>query len=564
MAHAVHLVRPMSFFLRASWMTACLLVACSAPTEQFTGDGEVVRTGKADGRATIPDVMTDLASTLSYRVLVFEVGFEPAMAYELIRRRTTDPLSDFDELLELVGVPVVNRLYEWSVFNGYVCDPSLGPCGPKARAQVLERFVGAVFQSTGLIHDFPDDPNVVLQRSLDRFFESPSQESYYAALWTVMDTFPAGHSSLFSRTQCGGGLVDATSSPFGVCGRPHPDGVIVTYAQDGNPLGLAAGDRIVRALGVAGADLLAAAYDTPRCGSVAASESHHAHLGSLALFSALSPGEEIEVLSPAGDRRTVGVPVPSYDPTEYVSCLDAFGRPPLDAEAEVTLRDDGVAVVRVPDFTPAESFAGNPGDRDAVDRFLGAYQESLAEAVQAAWSARAVVWDVRGNRGGISPVALAIVSGMPSARPMPVSTCTYRNLRTGGFEADPTANFAVDPESDAAQAFAFPAPTAVLADGLTISAADYFTFATRIATDTPIIGAPTAGAFGTGAAPPFDVDSDMAAVIDSYRCADSDGALLETRGVIPHQEVPYDPVELSRGVDSPLEAAVAAALGTTQ
>jgi C-terminal processing protease CtpA/Prc len=170
-----------------------------------------------------------------------------------------------------------------------------------------------------------------------------------------------------------------------------------------------------------------------------------------------------------------------------------------------------------------------------------------------------MVWDARSNGGGITLVGLAIVAGMPGAQAMGISYCQSRipGSNPPAFSSQSYAHYQVTPGGP----FAYTGKVAVLIDGLDYSAADYFPYAVSQATSALLVGTPTAGAYGASsveiefAGPPW-----LGASLDLNRCVDATGAPLEGRAVEPHLQVEYDPADLAAGVDTVLEAAVAALL----
>ena len=180
-------------------------------------------------------------------------------------------------------------------------------------------------------------------------------------------------------------------------------------------------------------------------------------------------------------------------------------------------------------------------------------QAILQEYEKIRHDARAIVWDLRSNIGGATPVGLSIVSGMPGARRVSINRCTRRVPDTTPPRYDDAGGYEVIPNDR----FAFDGPVAVLIDGRTVSAGDYFALAVRQATDAILVGTPTAGAYGgSGAAFPVEGELGLTAGYDPYRCNDLVGQPLETRAVEPHVFVEYNPDSLRRGHDTVLERAV--------
>ncbi len=115
---------------------------------------------------------------------------------------------------------------------------------------------------------------------------------------------------------------------------------------------------------------------------------------------------------------------------------------------------------------------------------------------------------------------------------------------------------------DANEPFAFDGPTALLTDGRSISAGDYFALAVARGTDVPIYGRPSAGAYGGGGQTTSINDArGLGLGFDPFRCNVPDtGEALETQAVVPDVFVEYAPEDLAIGRDTVLETAVEALL----
>jgi C-terminal processing protease CtpA/Prc len=201
-----------------------------------------------------------------------------------------------------------------------------------------------------------------------------------------------------------------------------------------------------------------------------------------------------------------------------------------------------------------------PGDPRADTSDIDAYMAALTDIYAAEFDkvredAVAVVWDVRGNIGGASPVGFAIAGGMPGAHEVAIARCTTKVPGSSPpefYELGPDYDLTPDPR------FAFEGPVAVLIDGLAISAADYFARAVRLGTDALLVGRPSAGAYGGGGAYESLYEPlGLIAAYDPYRCNDVDGRALETHSVEPDVWVEYAPADVAAGRDTVLETAVA-------
>jgi C-terminal processing protease CtpA/Prc len=143
---------------------------------------------------------------------------------------------------------------------------------------------------------------------------------------------------------------------------------------------------------------------------------------------------------------------------------------------------------------------------------------------------------------------------------MDISACRARieGSDPPSFTSSTYAEYAVEPGGP----FAYTGKIAVLIDGLDYSAADYFPYAIQqAAPGTLLVGTPTAGAYG-GSGPQLTIDGPplLYGTYDPNHCEDAEGMPLEGRSVQPDLLVEYDPSDLAAGVDTVMEAAVAALL----
>ncbi len=385
-----------------------------------------------------------------------------------------------------------------------------------------------------------------------------SDRAYFGALFDAFVAVPQGHQGLYLERGCGKLVPYAGYAQRGACGRPHPRGIVVTHVKAGNVLGLAPGDLVV-GLGAskerAVLDVLAS---RPMCVTSRPSASFRDASTATTFADLLEPSETIEVEAPDGSRRSVTVPAASVlgsAPTSF-SCQDPLGRETTRA-AYASLRPDGVAVIRLPSFVDPE--VPFPTTNDASD--FEAYKEAFEAKIQVAFdgvkSAKGIVWDVRGNGGGLTQVGLDIASGFASASASALSSCRARipGSSPPAFGEVRYAAYALEPGGR----FAYPGKVAVLVDGLDYSAADYFPLAVKSRTSAVLVGAPTAGGFGaTSETKRFAGPPSFTVSVDQNRCELDDGTPLEGRSVEPHIFADYGPADLAAGTDTVLERAVRA------
>ncbi|MEJ7727672.1 MAG: S41 family peptidase [Polyangiaceae bacterium] len=423
------------------------------------------------------------------------------------------------------------------------------------QASSLEAYVREVAAHTGW-HQALDVEGMVAEGRATLVGGDGSDAVFYRAMHVAHLALRQGHQSLYaSQEACGG--VDIhwqNESRFGVCGRPLDDTIVVTYAAPGNPLGLAAGDRIGGVDGVGGAEILPQAALRPVCGVVSPSMYGQRTQAAASFFGTVPAGAKLDVAAPDDSARVVEVPDGAG---EYVSCQDPFARD-IAFNAQATVRPDGIAVIRLPRFYPIDQTLPQNPTQAELEAFIAEFQAKIVAVFDEVKDAPALIWDVRGNYGGITRVGLAIAGGMAGAALTNISYCTQRIPESDppAFYPDPYAVYDVTPGGP----FSYPGKSAILVDGLDYSAADYFPLAVRKATPTLIVGTPTAGAYGgpgtlaaLGSIPEMRFDHDVNRCLDALTDEPLEGTTVE-----PDIVVEYDPADLAAGVDTVMEAAAAA------
>jgi hypothetical protein len=424
-----------------------------------------------------------------------------------------------------------------------------------AQAGSLEAYVREVAAHTGW-HQPLDVEGIVAGGRATIVGGDGGDAVFYRAMHVAHLAVKQGHQSLYASEQACSG-VDIhwqNESRFGVCGRPHQDSIVITYAAPGNPLGLVAGDRVQGADGIGGPPLLEEARLRPVCGVVSPSASGWRTQAAASFFGTIAAGAKLDVTAPDGTARVVDVPDGAG---EYVSCQDPFARD-IAFNAQATVRPDGIAVIRLPRFYPIDqTLPQNPTQAD-LEAFIAEFQAKIVAVFDEVKDAPAIIWDARGNYGGITRVGLAIAGGMAGAALTQISYCQQRIPESDppAFYPNEYAVYDVTPGGP----FTYAGKTAILVDGLDYSAADYFPLAVRKATPTLIVGTPTAGAYGgpgvlaeLGSSPELRFDYDVNRCLDALTDEPLEGTAVE-----PDIMVEYDPADLAAGVDTVMEAAAAA------
>ncbi len=392
-------------------------------------------------------------------------------------------------------------------------------------------------------------------------------DTLFRAARAIQLQIPQGHQWVrFGPGLCGSpaGLSYTEQTFYGACGRAHGDGVIVTMAADSNPLGLEPGDRVIGSEtwgeGPSFLDELAA---EPLCSSMTpTSEGAKRLQAAKDLFGLLREGDTITVINPEGEEREVEVPARlEDDPVGW--CVNPIEGGYSTFEAQLTMRPDGVAVIRVPHFGPSENPFPSPLTAESYYQWVSDYVDRLAEVMESIPADAPIIWDARSNSGGAAEVPLAIVAGMPGAVRTDVSEGYVRVEGTIPFEfqEEPTPTFSFEvPEDDR---LIHDAPTAVLVDSGTTSAADFFALGAKEYSDAILVGTPSTGNYGFGGVGPSILTGSVAELahrIDFMQSRDMDGNPLEGYVITPDIVVEYDPADLANGIDTVLEAAVDAVL----
>ncbi len=449
---------------------------------------------------------------------------------------------------------------DWENSCGDVID--CGSCLDDATLAALTATVDeaiALYESRSYMHDILDLDIPAIREdalaALER--EDEADPALIAGLFSVVRSFKNGHAGIYGATaSCFDlGAADLGYTAYGVCAKPYEDDFVVTH-QPGltNPLGLSRGDRIVGLNGDTGADMQEAILSRPLCANGAGNHDvDHEHAAE-ALFGVLRRGDELLVEDLEGNVRTVVATAPN---ASVAPCRFPAG-PTQAPLVSGELRDDGVAVIRLTRFT---LFPGEPGyvsvqtEADAwvlIENMIDQVVEVFDDLEP---TAQGIVWDARGNIGGASPVAFEIAAGMPGATETPIARCTTRIAGSDPVDYDV---FGPDYDLFPSTTLQTNKPTAVLIDGLSISAGDYFARAVSLATAAPIFGRPSAGAYGGGGQGAYVGAGDRFYMgVDPFRCNDTDGVALETRSVQPDVWVDYEPADLAVGLDTVEEAAAA-------
>lgn len=165
--------------------------------------------------------------------------------------------------------------------------------------------------------------------------------------------------------------------------------------------------------------------------------------------------------------------------------------------------------------------------------------EKLKTAIAEFNGADGIIFDLRGNPGGVGGIALTI-AGRICDKPGSLGSMKMRNSEM---------KFAIFPQTNP-----YPGPVAVLIDGMSASTSEVFSSGIQEMGRAVIVGERSAGA----ALPSF-IQKLPTGALFQFAIADfktPKGVLVEGRGVIPDVEVKYDRASLLAGHDAQLETAL--------
>src|SRR5262245_2311567 len=196
-----------------------------------------------------------------------------------------------------------------------------------------------------------------------------------------------------------------------------------------------------------------------------------------------------------------------------------------------------------PQYTEFETrrIAASPGYIGYIrfNIFTAPVIEKLKSAISGFGDADGMIFDLRGNPGGIGGIATTIAGRICDAP----GSLGVMKLRSGELK------FAFFPQENR-----YAGPVAVLIDGMSASTSEVFSSGIQEMRRAVIVGERSAGA----ALPSF-IQKLPTGALFQFAIADfktQSGVLIEGRGVIPDVEARYDRASLLAGRDAQLEAAV--------
>ncbi len=420
---------------------------------------------------------------------------------------------------------------------------------PAGWEDALKETLSEIDGQTGLGPDLKVDRAKVEAEALGllRTGGKDATAGFRLGVHAIVSHYPVGHLQVYPKDFKGCGTVDLPSestSFVDACTQPYQDHAVVTVVGKDNPLGLLPGDEVLAIDDKSGQAMLDATFARPACGTGSPSAAHRRAVSATSIFDSVAVGAKVKVKHVGGAVETKTV---SRITAKPVSCRDPWGRTETYV-AKATIRPDGAAVLRIPSFSPKDFDEKDP--QGSIERFQTAIHDEFVKVKDAP----RLIIDVRGNPGGATLVGLAIAAGMPGAQKTKIAKCSARDPHTNEYSRafDYDLAPATGPSS-----FAYAGRVALVSDGLAFSAADYFVRTMRTATNAVVVGRGQAGAYG-GSTDEVTITKGPGLVLypDPWRCTDPVGGVLEGQTAKPDLETELEPVDIAKGIDSDIEAAL--------
>jgi carboxyl-terminal processing protease len=331
------------------------------------------------------------------------------------------------------------------------------------------------------------------------------------------------HQSHFALLPAGG-----SASEFALGGeasvdidiRPLFGRAIITRVTPGSPAehaGLAMGQLII---GIDGQPLIP--ETSPLVNYRRAFARLHGALGSTASIDVLTP-------PPGARQKTVTV----------ARTMEAGERIQFSNLPPMHVRVDERAVQ-----TPAGKRAGVIG----FNVWLAQVNEPVAKAIDAFRSADGLIFDLRGNPGGLAGMIVGM-AGQILDEPALIGTMRTRQVPKLDFIANPRRS-----TLDGRSVTPYAGPVAILVDELTASASECFAGGLQDLGRVRVFGRTTMGAALPASTKRLSNGDVLEYVVGDF--VTSKGRSLEGAGVVPDEIQPLSVAVLARGEDAPLQAAL--------
>jgi len=372
------------------------------------------------------------------------------------------------------------------------------------------------------------DEDALFARAEDRVLAATTWMAYDAAIYDLLATFHDGHLT-YHPPQTAAPARGYTSFRLGLTTVLAKDHLLVATSE---LAGVTPGDEVIAIDGTPIADVLRATVDGRAWSRPESAKASFAKTWT-------------SVLVPKGDRpRARTIRVRDRGGAEHEVAItphEATGKHEV-----VGVRDEGgVAVVTI------KSLEGGKARAQAID-------ETLAKAR----GAKAIVVDLRGDRGGIDIVGYRIVAGLTSGKAAlahvrilaPPETVARRpswKKLVVGADGWATEDITVD-----ALDKPYPGKLAVLVDAGCVSTCEVVAAALRADAGAVLVGETTGGSTGAPIAVTLPVSHGSIA-IPTWDLTSAEGKPIEGDGVVPDVDVAPTPDALAAGSDLPLKTALA-------
>ncbi len=212
--------------------------------------------------------------------------------------------------------------------------------------------------------------------------------------------------------------------------------------------------------------------------------------------------------------------------------------------AELMMRDDGIAVIKVRSFFVPE----------VVKQFMKALEDATAK------SAKGIILDLRENEGGDPKLAFTILNRLLLDR-VSVATIVSRDEaeKPGAVITRPIVVGIPKEEIKDPRMKPYAGPLAVVVDAWTGGCSELLAIAVQLSGRGQVFGAPTSGYFNQAIQPllPWQTlpASGVTVSFAHYVITRLDGEPLEAQSVVPDVEVGWTPEDWKNGRDPVVEAA---------
>ena len=371
------------------------------------------------------------------------------------------------------------------------------------------------------------DEDALFGRAEDRVLAATTWAAYDAAIYDTLAAFHDGHLT-YHPPQTAAPARGYTSFRLGLTTVLAKDHLLVATSE---LAGVAPGDEVIAIDGKPTADVLRGTVDGRAWSRPEAAKTAFAKTWTSVLYPKGDPprARSIQVRDRSGAEHDVAI-----TPREATGKHEVVG-----------VRDDGgIAVVTI------KSLEGGKARAQAID-------ETLAKAR----AAKAIVLDLRGDRGGIDVVGYRIVAGLAAGkallahvRVLAAPETIARRPRWKHLVPGPDGWASEDLTVDA-QPQRYAGKLAVVIDAGCVSTCEVVAAALRADAGAVLVGETTGGSSGAPVAVTLPT-SHASIAIPTWELTSAEGKPVEGDGVVPDVEVVPTPDALAAGTDLPLQTAL--------